>query len=476
MIPIPSFDQVYVISDLHMGGPPGHQIFGQPELLTKFIDHLRTDAEGDCALVINGDMVDFLAQPSASAFDPKSAIDQWDNIARSFPGVWTALRAYVATSQRHLAIVLGNHDLELAMPWVREHVLNDLSAGSAEARQRIALYFDGTGFACTVGGRQLLCLHGNEVDDWNVTDFAQLRRIGVDMIQGRPFEPWTPNAGSKLVVDLMNSIKRDHAFIDLLKPEKEAALRIMVAMRPELEIKAKDVVGILKRRFITTPLRRAFNLLGDETISTPATDEESTRALASIMGGVDTIDATALMDRVEDDFQQGCDPVDLVYRRGAGQLGLRSAVAAAITGRAPHRVAWESVKELVGDRTFVIDRPDSDFEMIDALAGPNFDVVVAGHTHLARVQKRGNVGGGRYFNTGTWAWLMRLRPDQLETAETFKPVFERLSAARTIDELSSDLKFARPTVAILKKNADPDLKTVAVRKGSIDFVKPEEGE
>jgi hypothetical protein len=48
---------------------------GQPELLAKFIDHLRTDAAGECALVINGDMVGFLAQPSASAFDPKSAID-----------------------------------------------------------------------------------------------------------------------------------------------------------------------------------------------------------------------------------------------------------------------------------------------------------------------------------------------------------------------------------------------------------------
>jgi len=460
-----------------MGGPPGHQIFGQQELLSKFIDHLRADSRGECALVINGDMVDFLAQPGAVYFDPMRAIEQLDNIVQNFPTLWESLKVYVRTPHRHLIIVLGNHDLELTLPWVREHLLQTLSSGDANARERIRLCFDGTGFACAVGDRQVLCVHGNEVDDWNITDYERLRRIGVDLIQGRPVEQWTPNAGSKLVIDVMNAIKSKHAFIDLLKPEKQSALRIVLAMHPELGAKGSDVVGILQRRFVSIPLRRAFNLLDEESITSPEARTEAARTLAGIMvGGGEKVDAERLMDQVEDDFQNGLDPVDLVYRRGPGQLGIRSAIVAATTGAKPYRVAWESVKELASDETFTIRRTDDDFEMIDALAGANFDVVVAGHTHLARILQRRKLGHGWYFNTGTWAWLMRLTPEQLESAETFKPVFEQLSAATSIEDLGNNLKFARPTVAIVRKNEDPVLKKVVQRNGNIDFVDPDDNQ
>ncbi len=471
MIPIPPFDQVYVISDLHMGGPPGHQIFGQQDLLCSFIDHLRTDAQGECALVINGDMIDFLAQPGAICFDPAGAIDQLDNIAQSFPKVWASLRAYVRTPQRHLTIVLGNHDLELALPWVREHLLHGLSAGDGNAQERIQLCFDGAGFACSVGSWQVLCVHGNEVDEWNITDYEKLRRISVDLIQGRPVEPWTPNAGSKLVVDIMNGIKSKHAFVDLLKPEKQGALRIVLTMHPELQAKGTDVVGILRRRFVTTPLRRAFHLLEEPEVAEAAERSEAARTLAQIMAtGGEGADARRLMDQVERDFENHLDPVDLVYRRGSAQLGIGSALVATLTGSQPYRVAWETVKELASDQTFTIRRTDDDFEMIDGLAGANFDVVVAGHTHLARILQRRKVGRGWYFNTGTWAWLMRLTPEQLETEETFRPVFEHLATAATIEDLGDDLKFARPTVAIIKKDENPVLKKVVPRSGGIDFV------
>jgi UDP-2,3-diacylglucosamine pyrophosphatase LpxH len=473
MIPLPPFDEVYVISDLHMGGPPGHQIFGQEELLSGFIDHLQRDAQGDCALVINGDMVDFLAQPGAVCFDPTGAIGQLDKIVQSFPKVWASLTRYVGTPQRHLVVVLGNHDLELALPWVREHLLERLSGGDRNLHQRIRLCFDGAGFACTVGNRQVLCVHGNEVDEWNITDYERLRRIGVDLIQGRPVEQWTPNAGSKLVIDVMNGIKSKHAFIDLLKPENQGALRIVLAMHPELQAKGTDVVGILQRRFITTPLRRAFNLLEEEAAPTPAARTEAARALGQIMAlGGGQVDTERLMDLVEDDFQNRRDPVDLAYQRGSGQLGVGSALVAAFTGAKPYRVAWESVKELAVDQTFAIRKTDSDFEKIDQLAGANYDVVIAGHTHLARILQRRKVGRGLYFNTGTWAWLMRLTPEQIGTAETFQPVFEQLSAAETIEDLGN-LKSARPTVAIVKKNEEPVLRKVVQRNG-IHFVDAED--
>jgi len=239
------------------------------------------------------------------------------------------------------------------------------------------------------------------------------------------------------------------------------------------------VVGILQRRFLSTPLRRAFGLLEDDGTPAPAPQADAERVLAQIMAsGSGRPDETVLLDQVEQDFRQKRDPVDLVYQRGSasGQLGIGSALMAVFTGAEPYRVAWEAVKELVNDQTFVIRQTDSDFEMIDALAGANFDVVVAGHTHLARILQRRKVGRGWYFNTGTWAWLMRLNAAQLASAETFKPVFDRLSAAQTIEDLGDDLKFARPTVAIVKKGEDPVLKKVVLGNGGVDFTDPKDNQ
>ena len=60
---IPRFDELYSVSDLHMGGAePGSQIFNSGPELAGLIEFLRAKP-GMVALVINGDMVDFLAEP-----------------------------------------------------------------------------------------------------------------------------------------------------------------------------------------------------------------------------------------------------------------------------------------------------------------------------------------------------------------------------------------------------------------------------
>src|SRR4029077_9541031 len=129
---------------------------------------------------------------------------------------------------RSLIINLGNHDLELALPWVREHLLDVLAGDSLTARGRITLFFDGTGFRCEVGTAQILCLHGNEVDPWNVADYEAIRRIGRDFYQGRTVEPWIPNAGTQLVIEVMNALKRRYPFVDLLKPEAQAGVATLL--------------------------------------------------------------------------------------------------------------------------------------------------------------------------------------------------------------------------------------------------------
>jgi len=213
---VPQFDELYVISDLHLGGLPGFQIFNSGAELQRLINYLRAfPLEKTIALLINGDFVDFLAERPSRHFDLVDAVVKLDRIVQdpAFAPVWKALQKFAGTANRCLIINLGNHDLELALPWVRAHLLKVLSDGNEAARGRIILAFDGTGFLCQVGNAEVLCVHGNEVDNWNVADYETIRRIGRDIVQGRPVESWIPNAGSQLVIEVMNDLKRHYPFI-----------------------------------------------------------------------------------------------------------------------------------------------------------------------------------------------------------------------------------------------------------------------
>jgi UDP-2,3-diacylglucosamine pyrophosphatase LpxH len=475
MIPVASFDQISVISDLHMGGKAGFQIFGQAALLAAFIDDLRQNGSGDCALVINGDTVDFLAEPGATYFDSAGAIDKLDRIFgdNAFKPVWKSLKDFVHVAKRHLVITLGNHDVELALPWVREHLLDALSDGNPAARARITLAFDGTGFACNVGSASVLCLHGNEVDTWNVTDYEALRRLACDAVQGRPVREWTPNAGTKLVIDVMNSLKQEHPFIDLLKPEKEAAVKLLLAIWPEQRLKLNSVAAIAARR-VWDATRRRVGLLSteDDGQAEPGGREALARIAGRSYGSVP--DTDKLMDHIESQFQAGKDPLAAVHQQQNQQLGWWDALVSVVRQKQPFEIAWEAVKEVAGDTSFQVRQVDTDFERIDELAGEPFDYVIAGHTHKARILGR-RKGKGLYFNSGTWATLMQLTTAQLGSADSFRPVFERLKKARTIAELGN-LVFYRPTVVTLRNNkgrTQAALEMAALKKGKIAMQRPD---
>jgi UDP-2,3-diacylglucosamine pyrophosphatase LpxH len=146
-----SFDELYVISDLHLGGKTGFQIFNQGPTLAAFIKGI-TDKTQDLrlGLVLNGDTIDFLAEASTGYLDPQGAVQKLQRILlddSAFSGVFAALQKFVTTLNRQLIIVLGNHDVELALPEVQEWLLENLSQNKQEARGRVTMCYDGTGFA-----------------------------------------------------------------------------------------------------------------------------------------------------------------------------------------------------------------------------------------------------------------------------------------------------------------------------------------
>src|ERR1700737_1501863 len=109
MSSLPQFDEMYVISDLHLGGAPGFQIFNSGRELVALIDYIRDRPATRVALVINGDSVDFLAAPGAGYFGTNGSNDKLDRIVGdvSFKPIFDALTQFVARDNRQLIITLG---------------------------------------------------------------------------------------------------------------------------------------------------------------------------------------------------------------------------------------------------------------------------------------------------------------------------------------------------------------------------------
>ncbi len=62
-MPFPQYDEVHVVSDLHMGGENDFQILRETEKLAAFIRWVaQQQPDGRVALVLNGDIIDTLAE------------------------------------------------------------------------------------------------------------------------------------------------------------------------------------------------------------------------------------------------------------------------------------------------------------------------------------------------------------------------------------------------------------------------------
>ena len=448
---LPTFDELYSVSDLHMGGlEKRSQIFDSGTELEKLINHLRAKL-GQIALVINGDMVDFLAEPNATGFDPKGAPAKLERIARddAFSPVWKALGRFVRTKGKRLVITLGNHDLELGLPWVRSALVDLIAADDDAARGRIQLAFDGSGFRCQVGSSTVLCMHGNEVDDWNLADYETIRRAGRDIQQGRSVESWMPNAGTHLVIEVMNDIKKGYPFVDLLKPELEAVIPVLLALAPDMHQKILGAFLVLKR-LAADKVRHSFGFLsGDVEAQAVRIDRSPAPRQTRLRMNHD-----ALMAAAEEQLTRGVDPLALVADElRAEKLGIAGAAWSWATGGDTRSTLRKALSDLQNDRSFEWSLEDDTFRQVDELVAPDVDFVLTGHTHLERALPRRRQRG-YYLNTGTWVRLIQLRPQVLADQSEFNKVYGAL-AAGTMQALDKfpELILRRRTVAAIRKTS-----------------------
>lgn len=388
---MPQRESLFVISDLHLGGDTGFQMC-TPRGRRRLASFIRA-IPGLLApsqlghLVLAGDIVDFLAEQPFAAFtaDDSAATAKLARIMDhgDTADVWDALRDLVSAGHS-LTLMLGNHDLELSLPGPR-HLLHQRIG-----QRGVEFLYDNQAF---VRG-PVLIEHGNRYDDWNVVPHDSLRAVRSALTRREAPPPMRTVAGSELVVGVMNGLKRQYAFIDLLKPENEAALPLLAVLDPGCMFKIKQLARLVRQAPRTRVPRDESGAPEDRELISAAPLSPEARMLQ---------EAQALLGQSDDEIgaraslQSWWD----VYRG-----------AQAEDRREQLRRLRKALRIYVREQheTFATGEENPVYlRAAEALAKRGFRAVVFGHTHLAkRVPMLG--GAAVYLNSGTWAELMRI-PD-----------------------------------------------------------------
>ena len=422
------FDEIFVVSDIHMGGvrsaEGNFQIFNRGERLAGLIESIRDrPADRDIAFVLNGDVFDTLAEPGMpvghyTALDEKTAVEIVQRIMEdeSFQSVWRAIGEFLRTPRRYVVMVIGNHDAELALQSVRTYIARTLTKGDDAARGRLQFATDGGGYACRVGRARVFCTHGNEVDPWNKLDFDKLAQLSNAVNAGRLLDPgrWEPNAGTRLVIDCMNKVKREWPFVDLLKPEIGPVLSVLAVFA------RKTVVGLVPKMPAVVRLKhKGEAAVEDLLMETRGSNKEDTLSVRQFddlaaypRSRIDEddllLDASFAPSSIDDDVDDD-----------QAILGIIDAIGSTLEEWSrPLRDPNEALRRalclwLRNDATFDPQKTNEIDDDVIARTDESLNFVIAGHTHLARAVE---ITPGRryYFNSGTWIRLLRLTERALE--------------------------------------------------------------
>jgi UDP-2,3-diacylglucosamine pyrophosphatase LpxH len=388
-------------------------MMSQPHRLADFIGRLTTERNLAGAeaieLVVAGDFLDFLAIPPSAAFtpDPTAAVAKLRRTMSEppFDAVFTALGRFLHAGH-HLSVLVGNHDVELTFPSVQEALLVRMAAAPGQ----VAFLDDGCAYR--LGG--VLIEHGNRYDGANENDWTGLRAFkSAQSRYEKPPEDLVVSAGSKIVHAVVNPLKERYPFIDLLQPQGEVVALLLLAFEPGLIWDVRKLANMLSGRRLQG--RYAQGQAPGETRHVSATPpalgpDPADPELARVFGAT----YEALRAPVE---QVSSGDLASVAWAGRGD-GLRDLLARSEPIPRPRLEQIQTClrRLLVGDRSDRVDGPTEQYgaaaERLRAGSGGEVDVVVMGHTHLAR--HIGPAERATYINTGTWADVVRVPESALE--------------------------------------------------------------
>ena len=166
------------------------------------------------------------------------------------------------------------------------------------------------------------------------------------------------------------------------------------------------------------------------------------------------IDHDVLMALMDERLQRGVSPFRWFPTPNAcNNLGSARRCGAGYVAEMRARIFRKALDELQKDRSFDWSLEDDTFHQLDNTVASNVDFVLSGHTHLERALRR-RKRNGFYFNSGTWARLIRLEPHVLADQTEFNKVYGAL-AAGTMDALDKfpGLVSRRRTVVAVKADS-----------------------
>lgn len=488
--------RIYVISDLHVGGAypdpaaplpdrrRGFRMMTRVAELAGFVRNVARQPDAPRAeLVINGDFLDFLAEergpvdphepPQWKAFrgGRAEALDVFRTLVARDRDLFRAFAELLA-SGKGLTVLLGNHDLELSLPDVRDALEEELGPG------RFRFLDDGR--ALDLG--DVLIEHGNLFDPANAVDHDGLRLLRALYSRGwhsEVGEVFRPPAGSQLVAEVMNPIKVDYGFVDLLKPESEPLFSLLLAIEPSYRGKLDELARTLAAAARTLVPRRG----APWRLRNVSSDDGAAASLSDVAGGdgaspaaLDALVAATVADEAAragllGGAAAGARPADVAggawrARKGLLALLLGGGDEGDLISRIPQVQA--TLRTLRDDLSF--ERTKEEGRYRDAAAwlsesGPDtkgYRVVVFGHTHHAKDIELPETGA-RYLNTGTWANLMRFPAELTAEAATHAEVRDALIAfAKRLEKNELAVEFA-PTYVQIDLGADGSLLDASVR-------------
>jgi UDP-2,3-diacylglucosamine pyrophosphatase LpxH len=407
---------VLVISDLHLGGAPGFQMCDEKarRRLAAFLGWAarQRSARQDVHLVINGDVVDFLAEREFASFtrSDEDALAKLRSIIANSQEVWPALKDFVRDGGA-LTLLPGNHDLELALPGPRRHLLKELGPG------RVEFIYDNQALVLGTGQERVLIEHGNRYDAWNLVPHGLLRHVRAKLSRGEEPRHYPRVPGSELVVRVMNDLKRQYRFLDLLKPETHAALPLLAVLEPSLLKELEEAVRLFKGfwQFLRSRVPR-FDRDGRPTnpeytaarVRRPAPRERQVEAaldLARALAGAGGAEQVASFGALK--------PLWQIFRAvGAAKKARKDEETRRMQRQAVDRLyaALRHYFPALGSTFLTGHEEDVYLRPARSAARRGFKAVLFGHTHL--VKRMPLEGGAHYLNTGTWANLLRV-PDAL---------------------------------------------------------------
>lgn len=213
---------ILVISDLHLSA--GKMFKGKRNLLEDFhydnelIDFLNYYCSGDyeqveVELVINGDFLDFLAVPYVEFYDDEfwsetAALAKLKMIMKAHMGVLDALKNFIATPNKRIVYIIGNHDAEFVFDSLKEKFLSYFG----EHRKNFIL---SNAISTHIPTKGVCIQHGHQYE--RAHQFDQENAI-VETLNGEKYfiPPW----GSYYVTNVINKYKQERSFINAVRPIK----------------------------------------------------------------------------------------------------------------------------------------------------------------------------------------------------------------------------------------------------------------